>query len=231
MNDKTLIFIAIVGGIIGLVVVIAVVSAYFERKRTEAFKKLADELSFEFFPTGRAGLFQAVGGFHLFNIGHSKEIKNHLCGQAGGIELNICDYKYITGSGKQRQTHSQSALLARCAGMDLPLFSLRPETIWHKIGNLFGLRDINFESHPTFSRRYLLKGPDEQAIRDLFRPEILEYFEEHQGLNVEGLGDTILYSTYQRLNPEKIRDFMAAGFEILKLFQPAGESSASAGTD
>src|SRR5947208_2114665 len=52
------------------------------------------------------------------------------------------------------------------------------------------------------------------------RPAVLEYFEQHTGLNVEGGGDLLIYSTYKRLDPEKIRAFMAEGFEILNLFQP-----------
>jgi hypothetical protein len=232
MNEKFVPIIIIISVVIALAIVAAVVSAYFERKRTEAFKSIADELSFEFFPTGRTGQIQELTGFHLFGIGHTKEIKNHLRGEAGGIELNIFDYRYVTGHGKQRQTHSQSVLVARAAGMNLPLFSMRPESFWNKIGNLFGLKDIDFESHPKFSRLYLLKGPHEAAIRDLFQPHVLEYFEDHTGLNIEGLDDLLIYSTFTRLKPQKIRDFMTEGFEILKLFQPAGgESSAPAKTD
>ncbi len=223
MNEKFVTPIIILGAIIAIVIVVAVISSYMERKRTEAFKNLAGELSFDFFPEGRVGLLEEMNSFHLFNIGHGKRIRNHLRGEAGGIELNIFDYRYVTGSGKSQHTHNQSVFVARAGGMNLPLFSMRPETIWHKIGNLFGLHDINFDSHPRFSSAYLLKGPDEAAIRAVFQPLILEYFEEHTGLNVEGVGDLLLYANYIRLNPEKIRDFMGKGFEILKLFQPSGD--------
>src|SRR5262249_15359597 len=131
MNDKITIFLVIFGIVIVVGIVAAVLNSYFERKSTEAVKKLCENLSFEFFPTGRPGLMQELGGFHLFGIGHSKEIKNHLRGKAGGIELNIFDYKYVTGHGKHRQTHSQSVLMSRVTDMNLPLFSMRPETIWH----------------------------------------------------------------------------------------------------
>jgi hypothetical protein len=223
MNEKFLIFFGIFGVIIVIAVVSVVVNNYFEKKRTAAFQELAGELNFEFFPTTGPGLAEEVAQFHLFGLGHGRQFKNHLRGEAGGIELNIFDYRYTTGSGKSQQTHNQSIFAARSEGMNLPLFSMRPGTIWHKIGNLLGLRDINFETHPGFSRLYLLKGPDEQAIRAVFQPEILEYFEKHPKLNIEGCGDVLIYSTYKRLEPAKIRDFMSEGFEILKLFQTTGD--------
>jgi hypothetical protein len=225
MPNQAYFIIGILAVIITVAIIAAVVNHQLEKKRTEAFQKLAEEMSFEFFPAGAAGMQEELGEFHLFNIGRGKVIKNHLQGKAGGTELNIFDYRYIVGHGKHQQTVSQSVFVARSEGMNLPLFSMRPESIWHKLGNLFGLHDIDFESHPIFSRRYLLKGPDETAIREVFQPPILEYFEAHQGLNVEGIGDLLIYSTYKRLKPEKIRDFMAEGFAILKLFQPAEEQS------
>src|SRR5262249_56968081 len=110
---------AIAGGIVALVVIGAVANAYIERRRTEAFKKLADDLNFEFFPAGLSGLMQELSGFHLFNIGHCKLIKNHLRAAAGGIELNSFDYRYTTGSAKSQQVHNQSVLVARSTAMDL----------------------------------------------------------------------------------------------------------------
>lgn len=222
MNNQWIFIVGLFAVIITVAIVVAIVNNYLEKKRTVAFEALAAELSFEFFPTGAPGMTTQVGGFHLFNLGRNRTIKNHLRGVAGGVELNIFDYRYVIGHGKHQQTISQSVFVARSEGMNLPLFSMRPETIWHKLGNIFGLSDIDFKSHPTFSSRYLLKGPDEAAIRVVFRPEILDYFEAHQGLNIEGLGDLLLYSTYRRLKPDKIRDFMTAGFEILKLFQSSG---------
>jgi hypothetical protein len=60
----------------------------------------------------------------------------------------------------------QSSLLS------LPEFELRSENMFHKIGKAFGCQDINFESHPEFSKRYLLRGADEEAVRTFFTPEM-----------------------------------------------------------
>ena len=213
--------------IVVIIVVTIVATHIYEKKRTEALRKVADELNFEFLPAGEARLTSALSAFHLFNIGRGRRMSNLLRGRAGGIELNIFDYRYTTGSGKSQRTWNETVFAARCQEMDLPQFSMRPETVWSKIGTWFGFKDIDFDSHPTFSRTYYLKGADEEEIRKIFRPEVLEYFEAHAGLNVEGLGDVILYHTTKRRKPEQIRAFMTDGFAILKLFQPGGESAAA----
>ena len=68
----------------------------------------------------------------------------------------------------------------------LPSFSLKPEGFLHRLVASLGLQDINFDTHPEFSRMYQLQGSDEESVRELFQPGVLEYFEQHKGLCVEG---------------------------------------------
>ncbi|MEC9473853.1 MAG: hypothetical protein VX584_04130, partial [Actinomycetota bacterium] len=65
--------------------------------------------------------------------------------------------------------------------LQLPTFVIRPENLFHKIGSTFGYQDIDFDAHPTFSKRYLLRGPDEEAIRNTFTDEFLSSYERHKG--------------------------------------------------
>ncbi|MFL5340445.1 MAG: hypothetical protein ACJ8F7_09860 [Gemmataceae bacterium] len=213
----------IIGGVVALVAVILILSWYMEKKRTEAFAKLAESLNFEFQPLGSAELMRELASFHLFSLGHSKKIKNLLRGEANGLEVCIFDYRYVVGHGKHQQTHQQSVFLGRADDMDLPRFSMRPESIWHKIGGLLGYKDIEIDTHPKFSKMYLLKGPDADEIREAFGPEVLEYFEDRPKLNVEGDGGLLLFYRYTRLKPEQIRDFLAEGFEVLSLFRAPKE--------
>lgn len=191
-----------------------------ERERTEAFAAVANELSFEFLPTDQPTLTASLGHFHLFSQGHSKYLWNLLRGSAFGLELSIFDYRYITGSGKHQSTWVQSVFCARKPGMNLPVFCLRPESIWHKIGAWLGASDINFDSHPEFSRKYLLKGPDEAAIRKSFTTSVLNALDPTAGLSIEANGDTMVFYKYVRLEPAHVSAFMGEGLEMLKLFAP-----------
>jgi hypothetical protein len=102
----------------------------------------------------------------------------------------------------------------------LPTFSLRPETIWHKIGGWFGHQDIDFESHPGFSRLYLLRGRDEEAIRRLFTAEVLAFYEGQSGLSTEGAGNRlVVYRHAKRIAPADTRSFLEEGFGVLGVFR------------
>jgi len=45
-----------------------------------------------------------------------------------------------------------------CNKLKLPFFELKPENTFHKIGQVFGYQDIDFEAFPNFSKGYLLRG-------------------------------------------------------------------------
>jgi hypothetical protein len=130
----------------------------------------------------------------------------------------------VTGGGKSSHTWAQTVVCFQLARDVLPHFELRPESVFHRIGAWFGYQDINFESHPKFSQKYLLRGGDEQAVRDLFTDDILEWFEGTNGVSVEGRGDRLLfYRQANRADPELIRRLLQEGFEVLSLFVPPAQ--------
>jgi hypothetical protein len=222
---------AIIGGIIAVALVAAYFSYLQEKKRAEALRQVAEELQFDFTPKGDGGLLGELTGqgLFLFSQGHRKKVYNVLRGRAGGLEVAIFDYDYTTGGGKNSHTHRQSAVAFRFDGPPLPAFSLRPENVWHKIGQLFGYQDIDFDEHPTFSSRYLLRGPDEAAVREVFTDEVLSFYEGMQGVSTEANGDRLLFYRHEkRVKPERIRPLLEEGFKILAVFRPPGEEGKKA---
>ena len=187
----------------------------YEQARTERFQEVAEDLGLEFFPTGDPAVQEAIGHLRLFNQGHGRRTQNMLSGQTDDIEIAIFGYRFITGGGKNQQTHHQSVISFQSPNLSLPEFELRPEHFFHKIGQAFGYKDIDFDSHPIFSKRFLLRGPDEAAIREFFKPELLEFFESHQGVSLEATGDRLIYyRARKRIKPEEVRSFMEEGFGV-----------------
>jgi hypothetical protein len=212
--------VAIVALVIIGVIVALVVNARWERQRTEALAAVAAGLGFDFFPKGDDRLVGEFGPFHLFQIGRAKTIKNFMQGAAQGLTISLFDYFYTTGSGKSQHTTVQSVFVAHRAGMNLPAFSVRPKSFWDRIGHLFGTKDVEFESHPAFNKTCLVKGTDDVAIRAVFSEPLMDYFVAHPKVQVEGTGERLMYYRGERVKPEKLRDFMAEGFEVLNLFPP-----------
>lgn len=222
----------IFAGVLAIAGVCAYVAYLGEKKRTEAMRQVAEELQFDFVPKDDGTLLGdlARGNFHLFSQGSGKRWYNVLRGQANDLEVTVFDYNYSTGGGKSRHTWRQTVVGFRLPGPGLPAFALRPENLLHRIGRLFGYRDITFEDHPAFSSRYLLRGPDEESIRRLFADRALSYYEGTEGLSTEGGGDRLLFYRHnQRVDPAALRSFLEEGFKVLALFHPPGDGDADAG--
>ncbi|MGD9874370.1 MAG: hypothetical protein AB7T27_08860 [Kiritimatiellia bacterium] len=208
-----LIFIFITIDILILVVI-------FDRRRTQALAAAAAAMNLAYQKKGNPEIIAELKGFNLFQHGHSKQVRNQMGGTAQNIDLRIFDYNYTISGGKNSTVVSQTVICFRSPDLNLPEFGLSPETVFHRMGEVFGVQDIDFAEHPAFSKQYQMKGSDESAVRELFHMNALEYFNTHPKLNVEGRGDTLLiYRRGKRTKPEALRDFMAEGFEILALFK------------
>lgn len=225
MLEPFLGFALFAGALLTVVVLIWYVGSRMEKKRAEAWRQAADDMGFEFTPAPGADLLARYPGFHLFSQGRNRTVKNLLRGKAGGLEVAIFDYAYTTGSGKNRHTWHQTVLAFEVDDADLPGFSLRPESVFHKIGQWFGYRDIDFATHPHFSKKFLLRGEDEEAVRAVFKDHVLEHYERCGGVCTEGCGGRLVYYRSQRrVAPAEVRPFLEEGFQMLALFRPPAEA-------
>jgi hypothetical protein len=92
------------------------------------------------------------------------------------VKAAVFDYIYVTGSGKSQQTHYQTVVYLEPVNLALPMFSLRPETLFHRMLSAFGYQDIDFGQRPEFSKQYILRGQNELAIRQTFNDRVLSFF-------------------------------------------------------
>ena len=205
--------------IIFIVVVVSILagSAWFSRvknkKRTEALRKESEAMGLQFNPDGNE-VRDRFSEFNLMNRGRAKKAKNLISGDAGDVKISIFDYQYTTGSGKNSRTTLLTVVALESAGIQAPSFSMRRQNAFlDKIGKFFGGQDIDFEGHPVFSKMFVLKGPDEDAIRRFFTPTLLTFFETKVGDSVEGaLGKMILYKG--RTSENEIKDMLASAYEV-----------------
>lgn len=176
MNDSTaqvlfsiLFAVAAVGAV--------VLSLYLGHKRREALAKLARELGWQFRPDKNDSL-GGYGRFGLFNQGRSRYAYNTLNGSAeiGGrsYDVQMGDYRYTTGSGKNQQTHHLSYLLATVPFPFVPEVDIRRENLFDKLAGAIGFDDIDFES-AEFSGKYHVKSPHKRFAYDLVHPRMMEF--------------------------------------------------------
>ncbi len=199
------------GGIAVVIVVVIVIGKQMDKKRTAALMQLSMEMGFHYEHNGEPLDPGAKLAMPLFQHGHSRASHHLLRGSAAGTDAVLFDYTYTVGSGKNQQTYNQTVAGYRFAAT-APIFQLSPEGFFQKLGQKFGYQDIDFDTNPDFSKRYLLRGPEESAIRAFFNPGILGYFESLDRKNkwhVEsGGGWIIFYVSSKKRKPEEMRAYL-----------------------
>ena len=190
-----------------------------DKLRIDQIKKIANILKLSFSDEGNQSIIKGLSEFHLFSQGSSKEITNMIHGNYRNHEFALFDYEYVVEGSESNSSYKQSVIWFHSENLCLPNFALRPENLFHKIGGVLGYQDIDFESHPKFSKTFLLRGNDEPKIRDIFKNEVLNFFESLEEISVEG-GDNqlILYRHQLRLMPEELEQFMDEGFQVFEQF-------------
>jgi hypothetical protein len=205
--------------VIGLFIVIGVYSWQKEKERTRQLQLTASQLGWSFAASAPLGMIAGLEHFDLFNSGQGRRITNFMYGEASGIKAAVFDYAYTTGSGKNRQTHYQSVVYLEPNSLNLPYFSLRPEGLISKILTAFGYQDIDFGQRPEFSRQYILRGPDEAAIRRTFNDGLLSFYEANPGTSTDGGGNHLfVYRGGYRFQPQEIQSYVGLGLKVLNLF-------------
>lgn len=218
--EDGLIIVFVVAGIITVVGIIFWAAWLYEKKRSEALEYIAASLNLSFKRKNDNSLLTTHDNFELFSKGHSKKISNLMTGSTGDMNINIMDYRYTVGSGKNSSTHLQTIIIVQSAHLHLPTFSLAPENFFHKIGGIFGYQDIDFASHPKFSKQYLLRGKDEDSIKETFSNEVIEFHEKSKTLRTEGNGDKfIYYKGTKRLPPKEIQNFLQETINLYGLLK------------
>ena len=222
-----LIFVIIAAVVLFIAGLVAVLF-YVDRKRSEKIQAIATRLGFTFRRKPTDADKALIVGCHIANAGHSHITSNILeAAQTDELRMTLFDHVYTVGYGKSSQQYNQTVTRMQSPLLNLPAFVLFPETFFSKIGKLFGGADINFPDAPQFSKKFILRGPDEAAIRSLFTPALRQFLEQQPppSLSLDGAGDTLfVHRTSRRAKPEQIESYVAEGKQILAKFFEAQNS-------
>jgi hypothetical protein len=214
-----LVIVSFIVFIIGVVVVAMIVSRKRAQERTRQLASVAPLLGWQFSDTAGLNWIPNLETFALFNQGHSKSITNAIYGETDGVKAAVFDYRYTVGSGKNSQTFTQTVVYFETPNSNLPFFSLRPERFFHKLIEAFGYQDIDFGNHPTFSSKYLLRAPDEAAVRNLFNDALLSFYEMNLGLSADGGGNQLfIFQQNYRQPPHQIQSTVNAALHLQRLY-------------
>ncbi len=220
MNAAVVITLSVLGAI-AFIVFIVVLTQRAAATRRAALQAVALQAGWSF--SGDTVEPEALGPavFPLFAQGRARKARNVLQRSGDAPAVTAFDYEYTVGSGKHQSTVVQTVVHVASPRFSLPPFVLGPENILHRVGGLLGYHDIDFDSSPEFSRKYLLRSKEAEAqVRDVFTPPVRAYFEQRVPVTVEGFDDGVLvYRSGRRVKPEDVRTFVEDAQTVARQFE------------
>jgi len=166
MPGQTLLIILVFAAIAGL-------GWWFSSKRRKELTAWATSKGLRLAQGHHRNLDAAYPSFGCLHRGHSRRARNVMRGEWNGRELLAFDYTYVTGHGKNRSTHTFSAIILHST-LPLKPLSIRPENVFDKVTEFFGVDDIDFES-AQFSREFHVKSPDKRWAYDVLHQRTMEF--------------------------------------------------------
>lgn len=211
--------------IISAVVLSVIVRIVFDliksRREKPAYRALADSLGFTLSEHPGIESLPRKDEFFLFSSNSSESVPIMLSGTIENVEVRIFDYSYSKFSALQeRQLPSklQTLALFQCPDHRWPDFMMRPDSFAMKLPKMLGVRDIDFDDAPEFSKRYFLSGSDDAAIRGVFRKEVTDAFARRSGWCMEAHGDVVAFWCQdKRVPPKHLRPFIEETIQLLQL--------------
>jgi hypothetical protein len=186
-----------------------------EQKRREALLLWATGKGWDMRPQAQKKLHDRWAGLKVFDKGHSRSGKNIITGKHRGIDCTLIDYKYVTGSGKNRSTHNRGVVILACDHPTIPL-QMRRENPFDKMGEFLGMDDIDFES-AEFSRKFYVKSSDRKWAYDVIHTRTMEYLLKGPSYMIEfGFAELCIYKN-GHFNPETYEQALEFGKGLLDL--------------
>jgi hypothetical protein len=216
--DLLFLFILGIAVVIFIIILIVIVSLS-RKKRVDTHQNFAVRHGWQAMPNEDLNFIQNPQHYSLFMNGEGKDVYGVIQKPFGSGNLFAFEYKFRVGDSKETNIYSQTVVCFHSPNLNLPYFSLYPEDRVGFIGSAFGYNDVNFESHPYFSKRYRLSTNNEGAIRQVFNPQILSNLELLPTINIDGGGQYLFIYELKKISPpEQFDSFINERMKFVNLF-------------
>ena len=151
--------------------------------------------------------------FHFFRL-HPVEYRDTVVRgrydlACGAVEFTLCDVTFDEGALIPEVYHTTVQVLR--LPERVPELILEKEEMLDRALEFAGFQDVDFKHFTKFSRRFVLKTSDEEAIRAFMTPERLSFFEREDVYHLESSGqEVVVFKTFmRRATPGEIERMVA----------------------
>lgn len=209
-----------IAGVFLLIVAAGIWSWLRERKRREAFGKLAAELGLQYCAKD-SSFADRFCFLDKLNQGSKRYAFNIIEGVYQEHPVYCFDYHYETYStdskGRRQTHHHYFSFFVLMHAHQFPELKIYKEGFFSKIGQAMGFDDIDFESH-EFSSAFVVKSKDKKFAYDICHTRMMAYLLKNRDLSIEIEGPCLAIGFDRRLSPAEVPARLRQLVEIRNLF-------------
>jgi hypothetical protein len=198
---------AIIFLVIPIIIAGIVYSFIAAKKRREELTALANKLGFSFDQNKDRRMDDNYKYLNTLRLGSNRYAYNIMSGSYQGYPMQVFDYHYQTGSGKNTHHHYFSFFIMTIE-ISCPELTITKEHVFSKIGQALGFDDIDFESH-EFSRKFCVRSKDKKFAYDVCNAKMIDYLLGNTDMNIEIERNTMALTCRRKLKAAEIEYNMA----------------------
>ncbi|TAE10211.1 MAG: SulP family inorganic anion transporter [Bacteroidetes bacterium] len=134
--------------------------------------------------------------FPFFKGAKIKKMQNRIIKRTEHAVFETCDVAFIEAD-LTLHSYEMSILLIHHTKVQVPDIQLQKEGLVTRY--MKNNKDIDFDSHPQFSRFYFLQGKDEVAVREFFTDDLLSFLEHYTEFEIEIRHNVLLVHGAKRI--------------------------------
>ena len=189
--------------VVGVFAVIgAILGAIGSNKRQKEIFELARRLNLDFNPGLDYDIPERFGFLKQLDQGDNRYANNVFSGTYQQNDVLAFDYHYQTYStdskGNRTTQHHWFSFFILTLPAVFPDLTIRRETFFTKVAEVFGYQDIKFES-AEFSKTFCVRSPDKKFAYDVCNAQMMEYLLANRDLSVELENEVIALAFNSRL--------------------------------
>jgi hypothetical protein len=218
--------------ILGLIAVLAVIAAIIiiseqmRERRRALLAGWAATNGFSFTAEKDRGIADRFDGFELFRKGSNRYAYNISSGNVSGRERSAYafDYHYetvtVNHKGQAQTQHHNLSAIVISTGLRLRQLHIRDENFFDKVGEFFGLDDIDFEL-AEFNDTFHVRAPDRRWAFDVLHQKAMEFMLASPRFTMEFNDGRVLVYRNLRFQTADFDDALALANGLIDMLPPS----------
>lgn len=189
--------------------------------RQHHLKTMCESHNWSFEPRVRWGATENIRQFQFFDSRPIEYRNNLIRGEYKDLNIKweVSDVTFDEGALLATEVYRTTVQIVQL-DQKLPVFTMEQEELFDKFLEFTGYEDIDFKMFTKFSSKFLLKGQDEEAIRNFFTKKMITFFEREKIYHLESSGSALfIFKNVRLASPQTIEEMVLFTERLIRKLQ------------